>query len=221
MKHRLLLAALLACASPAFAVTGPPTSPVTFEWTAPGDDWTTGLATFYEMRCSPQPITEASWSSATIVGHLPVPAKSGTVQRVTINVPVSATALYYAMRTRDNRNNWSKLSNVILAQSMLDATPAPNPTVSDAMSMVWPQPARSRVKFTLGQARAGVREVGVYDTAGRRVRLIERAWRAAGAGEIAWDLRDDAGHRVAPGVYMVRARSGGAAFTRRVVVINS
>ena len=220
MKCRFLLAALLAFASPVLA-GGPPTNPVTFEWTAPGDDWTTGLATFYEMRCSPQPITLENWSSANIVGHLPAPATPGTLQRVTINVAVSPTPLYYAMRTRDNRNNWSKLSNVVFSQSMLDAAPPPSPTTSIAMSTIWPQPAHTHASFTLRQVEAGLREVGVYDPAGRRVRLLERGWRPAGSGDVAWDLRDDSGHRVPPGLYLVRARSGGASFTRRVVVINT
>ena len=44
--------------------------------------------------------------------------------------------------------------------------------------------------------------------------------RAAGATSLAWDLRDDSGRRVGPGVYLVRAIAGGEASCRRIVVLD-
>lgn len=57
--------------------------------------------------------------------------------------------------------------------------------------------------------------VEVYDLSGRLVRRLHGAAGASGLyglrGEIAWDGRDDAGERVPPGVYLLRARVAGDA----------
>jgi hypothetical protein len=81
-----------------------------------------------------------------------------------------------------------------------------------------PSPAAraTRLAFTLA-APAWLR-VEIFDAAGRRVRtLADGAW-PAGRGSMEWDLADDSGARVAPGVYPVRARAGGAEWKGRVIV---
>jgi flagellar hook assembly protein FlgD len=56
----------------------------------------------------------------------------------------------------------------------------------------------------------------VYDLAGRRVRTLAPAL-LSGAAEIRWDGARDDGAPARPGVYLVRVRTGGAEFTRRVI----
>jgi hypothetical protein len=82
-----------------------------------------------------------------------------------------------------------------------------------------PNPAREAVRFDLGLPRAGDLDLEVFDLAGRRVRVLASGPRPAGGASVAWDLRDDAGARVAPGVYVVRARAAGNEAVRRVVVL--
>jgi hypothetical protein len=57
-----------------------------------------------------------------------------------------------------------------------------------------------------------------FDLAGRRVRRVAYEWRAAGRGEVAWNLMDEGGRAVAPGVYLVRATLGGKTTVNRLVV---
>ncbi|MFO7650128.1 MAG: hypothetical protein R6X13_02145, partial [bacterium] len=69
----------------------------------------------------------------------------------------------------------------------------------------WPNPARSRVQFSLdGQRGAAVR---VFDASGRLVRVLALDSR----GTAAWTGTDEQGRRVAPGVYVCRAAGSGAA----------
>lgn len=82
-----------------------------------------------------------------------------------------------------------------------------------------PNPAREAVRFDLGLPRAGDLELEVFDLAGRRVRVLASGQRPAGGASVAWDLRDEIGARVNPGVYLVRARLAGAEAVRRVVVM--
>ncbi len=59
----------------------------------------------------------------------------------------------------------------------------------------------------------------VLDPQGRRVRTLESGSHPAGRLERVWDLHDQAGHAVEPGIYLVRARVGGQDVTRRVAVM--
>ena len=82
-----------------------------------------------------------------------------------------------------------------------------------------PNPARDVVRFEIGLPRAGEVTLEVFDLAGRRVRVLALGPRAPGMVGAEWDLTTDRGARVGPGVYLVRARFGGATAVRRVAVM--
>ena len=100
-----------------------------------------------------------------------------------------------------------------------DLASVPPAGVSLGFAAPRPNPARETVRFDLALARAGEVEVTVFDLAGRRVRTLAAGPRSAGAVALAWDLADAGGARVAPGLYLVRARVPGAEVTRRVAVV--
>src|SRR5689334_2674247 len=86
---------------------------VTLTWAAPGDDGLVGVAAAYDLRWSTQPITnDASWAAATPVAAEPVPALPATVQSYVMTGLAPGTQYYFAIKTRDEANNWSLLSNV-------------------------------------------------------------------------------------------------------------
>lgn len=87
-----------------------------------------------------------------------------------------------------------------------------------AFAPAWPNPARGAVRFAAALPAAGAARLEVYDAAGRRVRTLADGAFAAGAHAWTWDLRDAAGVRVAPGVYLARFAAAGETRTRRVVV---
>jgi len=88
-----------------------------------------------------------------------------------------------------------------------------------AFSAAWPNPARAEARFGLSLARAGEVRIEAFDVSGRRVRTLARGERPAGSSEVAWDLRDEQGRRVEPGLYLVRARLGDSVRSRRIVVV--
>jgi hypothetical protein len=73
------------------------------------------------------------------------------------------------------------------------------------------------VRFTLELPASGSVRLDIHDVAGRRVRgetiAVER-----GARELVWNLANDAGTRVSPGLYIVRVRALGEERTARVFV---
>ena len=85
--------------------------------------------------------------------------------------------------------------------------PAPLVTVSVRL-LATPNPFTGGLTVTFSLAAAGDVTVGVYDLTGRMVKSLQRGRLAAGAHRFAWNGRDDAGRRVAAGVYFARLDAG-------------
>jgi opacity protein-like surface antigen len=89
-----------------------------------------------------------------------------------------------------------------------------------------PNPARGTIAFAFETPDAGTLSLEILDLQGRRVH--ERTHAIAQAADGApyasrflwgWDLRDDAGRRVAPGLYLARLRSPSGEAVRRFIVL--
>jgi hypothetical protein len=89
-----------------------------------------------------------------------------------------------------------------------------------ALSAPWPNPAPDAVRMSLETAREGSAEVVIYDIVGRRVSTLHEGPLGAGRHELRWDRRDARGVRASAGVYFVRAVSGGATRTQRLVLVD-
>lgn len=91
---------------------GSPTlTSITLNWTAPGNDGTVGTATYYDIRYSTSPITEANWAIATQVSGEPAPAIAGNNQSMEITGLNPNTTYYFAIKTSDEIPNISVISN--------------------------------------------------------------------------------------------------------------
>lgn len=97
------------------ALTDPTEFTLTLYWTAPGDNEGDGTALEYDLRYSIQPITQASWFEATqIINGMPIPDTAGTSQQATFGfLAESDITIYFAIKSVDESNNWSELSNVV------------------------------------------------------------------------------------------------------------
>jgi hypothetical protein len=62
-------------------------------------------------------------------------------------------------------------------------------------------------------------DIGVYDVSGRLRRKLHAAPLTAGRHQQAWDGRDDAGHRMAAGVYFIRVQAGPDRSAKKVVLM--
>jgi hypothetical protein len=99
-----------------------------------------------------------------------------------------------------------------------DGTGAPVVTGAPNAWSVSPNPTRAAVSIELGLEGTEVpRAFIVVDARGRRVRRIEPQ-AAAGLARATWDLQDETGTRVAPGVYFVRLPVDSAPSARFVVL---
>jgi hypothetical protein len=82
-----------------------------------------------------------------------------------------------------------------------------------------PNPFRgvTAVEFSLGVP--GEVRLTVHDASGRRVRTLADGQRAAGTGRVEWDGLDDAGRRVAAGVYFVNLEAAGTSRSAKMTVL--
>ena len=87
------------------------------------------------------------------------------------------------------------------------APPRPNPTASAAA-----------LRYSVGADHRWV-SVAVYDVTGRLVRQLFEGAADAGVYERTWDLTNEAGDRVAGGVYFARVTIGPASLERKLVVL--
>lgn len=105
------LAALSGVAAPFAFAQG--AASVTLSWTAPGDDGASGTAAQYEVRISTAPLDAANFAAATLVANPPAPLASGTAQSMFVTGLQPLTSYWIAVRTADERGNWSPISNVV------------------------------------------------------------------------------------------------------------
>lgn len=190
---------------------------ITLNWTTPGDDGWVGRASHYDVRVSRAPINEGNFHRAGKVAGFLTPGPSGRVENMVVTGLTAGVDYYFAIKTRDERGNWSPISNVVLwSNPLLDAAIA---TFALDFSSARPNPAQWRTRFDLMQPVRDRVRVEAFDLTGRRVRTLVNDEERIGATDVTWNLADDWGARVPPGVYLVRAQVGKTAFTRRVSVI--
>lgn len=112
---------------------------LTLSWDAPGDDGDQGTASFYSIRYSKSPITEANYASACSFSNIPhtasvpSPAAAGTPQTYVMSgpsvvaassackfAPTEAGQTYYvAIRARDDVNNLGPVTALSVASDTL------------------------------------------------------------------------------------------------------
>jgi hypothetical protein len=92
-------------------------------------------------------------------------------------------------------------------------------TATARLSAAAPNPFAASTTIRFALAAAGDVDLAVYDVSGRIVRRLAGGRTEAGAHTAVWNGRDDAGRRVAPGVYLYRLRAPGVSDVKRVVVI--
>jgi hypothetical protein len=98
------------------AISDTNSTSITLGWTAPGDNGNRGTAAQYDLRYSknaPGTNTTAWWNSATPVSGLAVPHPAGTAEAFTVTGLEPEQTYYFAIKTRDEVDNWSTLSAII------------------------------------------------------------------------------------------------------------
>lgn len=153
---RTLLMALLAAlatllVAPAASAQTSADSSIALQWTATGDDGSTGTATTYDLRYRTVGITGTDttswWNAATPVTGEPVPRVSGSTDSVRVRGLIPLTTYYFVLRVADEVPNWSFFSNLVVRSTSGDLTApatvtdlAVTGTTGTSMSIRWTAP---------------------------------------------------------------------------------
>jgi hypothetical protein len=100
----------------------------------------------------------------------------------------------------------SSAATVTLARTALSMSNYPNP-FNPATTIEYALPGTADVTL------------GVYDSAGRLVVVLESGVRSAGTHQVDWDGHDATGGRAASGVYFYRLRAGDHSLTKKLVLL--
>lgn len=100
----------------------------------------------------------------------------------------------------------------------VDAVPVSEASTPPALALVtWPNPAAGRVTLRLDLDRPRTVALEVFDVTGRRVHATSLGRLAAGPQRLVWNGRDDAGRRLASGVFFVQVTADDALLRERVI----
>ncbi|MFC1521730.1 NosD domain-containing protein [Elusimicrobiota bacterium] len=109
---------------------------VIISWTAPGDDSNIGTAREYDLRYSYSAISLNSFDSAASITDAPLPLEAGTLQTYTFSDLSPGQNIWFAIKSQDEFDNMSLISNILGVTTNLDTTP-PNP-VADLSAIQTP-----------------------------------------------------------------------------------
>jgi len=201
---------------------------VRLNWTAPGDDGSTGTASLYDVRYTVG--TGAfNWATATAAAAFS-PAPAGFAECIVVDQLQSNTNYKFAVKTRDDCGNWSAQSNVFSTKTKPasftvscdpgKAAPAGGADGSIlAVSVLGSdtgEPGLKRIRFDLPRDVEGQPyDLSVFDVPCQQVSRIEAG--TATAGEFHVDWRPSA-QRLAAGFYIIRLRAGGQQATTPLVL---
>ena len=97
-------------------------SSVTLQWTAPGDDGTTGIATWYDLRVARSGAITGSNFDAARHYEITIPKAAGMTETVTVSGLLQGTRYWFALTASDDVPNWSGVSNSPTALTPPDTT---------------------------------------------------------------------------------------------------
>jgi hypothetical protein len=97
---------------------------VALRWSAPGDDFDSGSASQYDLRYSLDNTTLINWDSAISSTEVPTPSAPSTPDSFTVAGLIQDSIYFFAIKTADERGNWSTISNVVSAACIADGVVA-------------------------------------------------------------------------------------------------
>lgn len=115
--------------------------------------------------------------------------------------------------------NPAHASDAAIAIGVPVGVPGPEPKPTETRVKVAPNPCRAAATIVVETAAAGEQKVVVCDLQGRAVRHLDHGAITPGTRRIAWDGRDDAGARLAPGIYRVLVQTPGKSTGARIVLL--
>lgn len=99
-------------------------------------------------------------------------------------------------------------------------TPAPESTpAAPLLGVAWPNPFNPHTSLVFTLPRAQHVHIAVLDLSGRRIKVLVDRYAPPGSHTISWDGRDDTGHPVPSGAYVVRMETTGQVQAHKITLL--
>jgi hypothetical protein len=148
-------------------------------------------------------------------GFVPGPGNRVAAQATTGFFDVGAGPAFYKLSAVDVHGNESPFAS-LLPGGTTDAPGRAIPRVV-FLAPVAPNPVRGAATMRFGLPQEADVQLALFDSQGRRLRVLMSGRQPAGEFDLRWDGRDDGGRPVASGLYFVRLQAGGRTLTQRLV----
>lgn len=147
----------------------------------------------------------------------PGPGNLISAQPDTGYVDVAGSPEYYKLSAVDVHGNESPHA-LLMPEGTVDVQPG---RLAPELAFAPPSPSPAQVSSTLRYALPRTADVTlvIYDSSGRRVRILVHGTRTAGEHAEKWDLSDDSGHGAGAGIYFAQLTAGDQNLVRRIVVM--
>jgi hypothetical protein len=205
------------------------TASVSLNWTATGDNGTSGRAARYDLRYSANPLTGQDtltwWNRAAVVNMTTkIPSPSGAKDSVRLSGLVVGIKYYALLRAADAAGNWSGYSNLATIDLTKGVTSVEFEETRGASALTvgapYPSPTRTGAQVLFTLARSGPLEADVFDARGRRVRSLHEGTMNAGPQMLRWDGRGEGGAQSPAGIYWIRVAAADIKKSVKVVVVH-
>jgi len=196
-------------------VVGVTETTVTLSWTAVGDDGELagGAADHYEIRVDYEDFGGAfpNWDDAAVLTQVPTPGLPGSTEVYTAEdfVYPASTKMSFQMVVYDNNGAVSKFKSNVAVSEKFDDNPIgvkeeEKLPETFAMGQNYPNPFNPTTAISYQLPKAAHVKLTVFSATGQQIRTLVDGTMPAGFHNINWDAMDNAGHKVASGVYFYR-----------------
>jgi len=171
--------------------------------------WTIGNTNLHLFRLTGRAPEDTSLPAWTI-HHEPAPRQGGFV--ASDKPAPAAFPVLYRLESRTDSGEW-----FILGEELVDR---PQAAANDlTIQSVFPNPFNPRVTISLSLKRDASVRVSIFDITGRRVRTLHHGVLDAGCHDMVWSGKDDHGHALPTGTYLLRIEGDGLVETRKLLLV--
>jgi len=202
---------------------------VTLYWTAPGDDGQSGRAFRYDLRYSTTSFSKYNWQYAAEATTEPPPGHPGMVQSCTITGLQPNTTYYFAIKTVNEANNWSELSNIFKV-TLPDTSKSPTDIDDPDTSLTafnqrlllrqnYPNPFNLNTVISYRLPRSMHVSLKIFNILGQPVAELVNFVQEAGEYSIRWNGNSLRGKPVASGIYIYSLITPEAVEQKKMIVV--
>lgn len=190
-----------------------------FSWEAPPDDHTPPILLQYALRVGTTPANAlvVAPDADPVGGYRRVPGPGNVGPRLSWTLPLGLLphgAMSWGVQAIDGSGVGGPFALAAPVSGVAEVPPGPR------LSSAGPNPFRTATTLRYGLPAAGEVKLLLFDSAGRRVALVEEGWRAAGEHAVTWAGRDERGRVVPAGFYRARLEGPGGCATLSLVLVH-